>query len=300
MSADMRQFVYLDSQAVNSLLASRFMAVPEKVRQVTEETDEEGDEKEGEAKLNLGNLLNLGGGLRKTTTETNRDLSEVDKQINDQYRFSILIRALQEDDSFEIHDISGSDTVGDVGSGELVRLEGTCSPDPLYPLLGALEYVTKATSEAPDGDGFWAQMIQNQSDLGQVQQFYQLLYGGWVGLEISPDESEYNFGTVINENQMWTNSYREFRGTNKYTILGRVQNQIPDGEIWDLIEALRVINSAVSDDESESNRAKIIAKVLDSMEEQEGSEDYDLPDLKPDDFIVQGPAMIINPIAIYW
>jgi hypothetical protein len=299
MSTELRQFVYLDSQAVNSILASMYMAVPRKLRNITEETDEEANEAGAEAGFKFGTFLNFGGYGSRSTSETERNLSRVEKQINDQYRFSILIKALEEDEETRIYDIPNEDT-GEVESGSIIRLKGECTTDPLYPLLGALEHIIGATSEAPKGNGFWARLIQNQSELGQVEEFYQLLYGGWVGLDIFLNDTTRNFGTVINENQMWTNSYREFRGTNEYTILGRVQKQVPSGEIWDLVEALRVINSVTSDSEASANRAELVAKILESLEDQDESKEFELPELSPEDFVIEGPATIINPIAIYW
>ncbi|ADQ66671.1 hypothetical protein GL213_05415 [Halogeometricum borinquense] len=302
MTTEVRQFIYLDSQAVNSLLASMFMAVPQKVRDVAEETDVEGSQQSGKAGLNLGSLLNLGVEGTSSSENTERNLSQTDKHVNDQYRFSLLTRALDENDGQTIHKISEEDDFNSITDGEIVQITGTCKTDPLYPLLGALEYITKATSEAPPGNGLLAQIMQSQSDFGQAQQAYQLLYGGWVGLKVSPDFTDYSCGVVLDERQTWVNSYRGFRGENEYTILGRVQEQLDEKEIWDLVEALRVVNSATSDDEASSNRAELVAKVMDSIEEQQEEQDnqFKLPDLNPGDFIIEGPGMVIDPIAIYW
>lgn len=90
MQPELRQFVYLDSGAVNSLLAPMFMTVPETVREGVEESEQEGTQSEGKEGINLGDLLNVGGSHGRSASETERELSEVSRRVNDQYRFSIL------------------------------------------------------------------------------------------------------------------------------------------------------------------------------------------------------------------
>lgn len=299
MPSDVRQFIYLDSQAVNSLLASMSMAVPERVREVVEETEEESQEASGEAKFNLPSLLTLGGGGKTTHSEGSRGLSEIDRYVTSQYRYDILEKALQEGDSTSVYELSDTDDFSELETGEIVKLRGTCTTDPLYPLLGALEHITEATSEAPSGDGLIAQLAQSQSDFGQVQQFYQLLYGGWVGLELTPNIGDHNFGFAINEELATVDCYREFRGLNEYTVLARVQDQVQEDERWDLIEALRVIEGISPNVEIDQIRAELIGRILREIDQQD-NDGFELPQLNPDEMFVNGPATILNPIALYW
>lgn len=301
MSSSLREFVYLDTTSVNSLLASMFMAVPETVRDVAEESESDTDEKEGSVGLNLHSLLNFSGSTRTASTDEDRELSEVGRRINDQYRFSILVRALEQNDDVEIHDILPEYTGNDLEAGDLVRVKGSCTTDPLYPLLTALHFFTSATSDIPQGNSFWSSLLQNQSELGQVEQIYELLYGGWIGLKMEPDGIGRNFGMAINESNTWIDPHREFRGSNEYSVLGRVQKQLSAGEIWDIIEILRVLDSAASNQEMGERRKELIARLLDELEEQNTEDDeFRLPKMSPDDFIVEGEATVLNPIAIYW
>lgn len=299
MPADVRQFIYLDSQAVNSLLASMSMAVPERVREVVEETEEAGEEVSGEAKINIPSFMSLGGGGKATHSEGSRDLSEIERHVTSQYRYDILEKALQEEDSTNVYELDDTEDTSDLDAGEIVKIKGTCTTDPLYPLLGALEHITEATSEAPSGSGLIAQLAQSQSDFGQVQQFYQLLYGGWVGLELTPNTGDHNFGLAINEEFATVDCYREFRGLNEYTVLARVQDQVQEGEKWDLVEALRVIAGISPDVEIEQFRAEIIGRILREIDEQD-NDGFQLPELDPGKMFVDGPATILNPIALYW
>ncbi|MCG1001874.1 MULTISPECIES: hypothetical protein [Halobacterium] len=300
MNRDVRQFVYLDSGAVNSLLASMFMAVPETVRDVAEESEEEGSQSEGRAGIDLGSLLNLGGSHARSSSETERELSEVSKRVNDQYRFSILIDSFENDHTDpEITDLTSDSDIEDIELGELVRVVGSCRPDPLYPLLSALQYIVESTSDAPQGGGVFAQLMQNASQLGQVEQFYQLLYHGWIGLEIDAPTGQWGVATTVDTQNMWVDPDREFRSQNEYTILGRVREVNDEETIWDLIEALRMMDSVSSDSENSEFRAKLVGRVLDSMDEQNESE-FELPEIHPEDFILEGKSIVIDPIAIHW
>lgn len=301
MGDNLREFVYLDATSVNSLLASRFMAVPETVRDVAEESEEQTDESKASAGINLHSLLNIGGSRKSDSTEGSRELSEVGKRINDQYRFSILVRTLEQSDETEVKDITADGTGADLEPGDLVRVKGRCTTDPLYPLLTAIHYFVSATSGIPQGNSFWSSLLQNQSEQGQVEQVYELLYGGWIGLKMEHDKIGRNFGMAIHESETWIDPHREFRGSNEYTVLGRVQRQLSEGEIWDLIEILRVLGSASSGEEMGERRIELIAKLLDSLEEQNaGNEEFRLPDMDPEEFVLEGEATIVSPIAIYW
>jgi len=299
MPSDVRQFIYLDSQAVNSLLASMSMAVPERVREVVEETEEEGEEASAEAKFNLPSFVTLGGGGKATHSEGSRDLSEIERYVTSQYRYDILEKALQDGDTTDIHEFENTEDFSELDTGEIVKIRGTCTTDPLYPLLGALEHITEATSDAPSGNGLIAQLAQSQSEFGQVQQFYQLLYGGWVGLELTPNTGNHNFGLAINEELSTVDCYREFRGLNEYTVLARVQDQVQEDERWDLVEALRVIAGISPDVEIEQIRAELIGRILKEIDEQD-NDGFELPELDPNEMFVNGPATILNPIALYW
>lgn len=300
MEPDIRQFVYLDSGAVNSLLASMFMTVPETVREVAEESEEEGSESKGKAGIDLGSLLNIGGSHARSSSRTGRELSEVSKRVNDQYRFSILIDSFENENTEpEITELSGDSDAEGVELGEIVRVVGSCKPDPLYPLLSALQYIVESTSEAPQGGGFLAQLMQNTSQLGQVEQIYEVLYHGWIGLSVDAPTEHWNIATTVDTKNMWVNPDREFRSQNKYTILGRVREVNDEDSIWDLIEALRMMDSVSSDNESSAARAKLVGRVLDSMDEENESE-LELPEIQPEDFIVEGKSIVIDPIAIHW
>ena len=300
MSTNHRQFVYLDSGAVNSLLASMFMAVPETVREVAEESEEEGSQSKGEVGLKLSSLLNVGGSHARSSSESEREVSEINKRVNDQYRFSILVSTVEDDTAEpDVTELNRDRDMQNVDPGDLVRVKGSCRPDPLYPLLSALQYFAEATSNMPEGRGFLAQMMQNTSQLGQVEQFYELLYHGWIGLEINAPLDSWNVGATVGEQNMWVNPDREFRSQNQYTVFGRVREMTDETEIWDLIEALRLVNAVASDAESSEVREKLVAKVLESMEEQNESE-FELPEIQPEDFVLEGKSVIIDPIAIYW
>ena len=93
---------HLDSASVNSLLASQYVALPEAVRQVSEDIGGEDSQKGPNLTLGYG-PAKVGGSYSSGESEQERRLSETERQINDQYRFSILYKVL--DDSGSIKDL---------------------------------------------------------------------------------------------------------------------------------------------------------------------------------------------------
>jgi hypothetical protein len=277
-----------------------FMTVPETVREVAEESEQEGSQSEGRTGINLGSLLNLGGSYMRSSSENERELSEIGRRVNDQYRFSILIDTIENSSTDpEVTDLTSDSDIESIEPGNLVRVVGSCRPDPLYPLLSALRYFVEATSGAPEGGGVFAQLMQNASQLGQVEQFYQLLYHDWIGLKIESPGEQWKVATTVSAQNMWVDPDREFRSQNQYTILGRIR-QITDGsEIWDLIEVLRMMDAVSSDEEKSDTRAKLVGRIIESLEEQNESE-FEFPEIEPEDFVLEGKSIIIDPIAIYW
>ena len=89
---ELREFVYLDPMSVNSLLASQYVALPEAIRQVSEDIGGEDSQKGLNLTLGYG-PAKVGGSYSSGESERERRLSKTERQINDQYRFSIFIQS---------------------------------------------------------------------------------------------------------------------------------------------------------------------------------------------------------------
>ncbi|MDS0475269.1 hypothetical protein [Natrinema sp. 1APR25-10V2] len=299
---EVREFIYLDKVAVNSLFASMYMAVPQAISQVAEEHEEKEVSSSVDGGIDLPSLLKFGLSATSTDRKGERGLSEVDKNITDQYRFSILIEALENSEDIDVYDINEGADVSGIQTGDLVKISGECRTDPLYPLANAVQLFMTATSSIPTGNSFFTSLLESQSDKGEFENVIDLVYNGRVGMKVVPEDTSDRFGLVINEKDTWIDPQQEFNTANQYTILGRVQEQVPENEVWDLLEIFRVLSSVSTNEEVMDLRIEIIGKLMQKLEES--AEDSDtasiIPEIDPDDFIIDGPATIINPIAIYW
>jgi len=59
-----------------------------------------------------------------------------------------------------------------------------------------------------------------------------------------------------------------------------------------------MVDEITSTKEATKMRAELVAKILQSMEENQG--EFELPDIEPNDFILEGKSVIVDPIAMYW
>ncbi|WP_152423187.1 DUF6414 family protein [Natrinema versiforme] len=210
--------------------------------------------------------------------------------------------ALENSEEISVYNIDENTDTSELQSGDLIKISGECRTDPLYPLANAVQLFMTATSKIPTGDSFLTSLIQNQSDKGEFDNVIDLVYNGRVGMEVIPKNIPDKFGLVINESDTWIDPKQEFNTTNQYTILGRIQEKTSEDDIWDLLEIFRVLSSVSTDEEVMAMRAEIIGRLMQRLEEnrEESDEPSIIPEINPDDFIIRGPATIINPIAIYW
>lgn len=254
--SELREFVYLDSLSVNSLLASLYMAIPDAVERVLETEDEDHGLSEVNAGINLHSILNVGG--RKENTDIERELSQTTTtaRINTQYRFTVLYEALKS--LGRVKDLTDEDLKsGDIdalNNGDVVKIRGQCSTDPLYRVMGSAELLEEASSDSN-------QLIEQESVVGQRNQFYN----GMVGLKVEPKNESGPFGMAVKSEDLWIDDRREFLGQQEYTVLGRIEGKIPSNREWDLIDALRVLEGFVPPDKHAEMRDEMLDEMFDNV-----------------------------------
>lgn len=253
--SELREFVYLDSLSVNSLLASLHMAIPNAVERVLEDEETDQDTNGVNAGINLQSILNIGG--RKESTDTERELSQTTTtaRINTQYRFSVLYRVL--DDLGRITDLTDEDlkseNIGALNARDVVKIRGRCSTDPLYRMMGSAELLEEAS---PDQD----QPVEQESVVSQRDQFYN----GMVGLKLEPENESEPFGMAVKRENLWIDDRREFLGQQEYTVLGRVEGIIPSDREWDLVDALRALEGFLPPDKHSEMREELLDEMFES------------------------------------
>jgi hypothetical protein len=98
---------------------------------------------------------------------------------------------------------------------------------------------------------------------------------------------------------LWVNPEREFLGSKNYTVVGRVVQTITGEEKWDFIDLLKICGSVFSDN-SVDNLRDALTEVGDEIAnvDEEGFQ-FDV-EIDREDYVVEEPAVIVDPVAVYW
>lgn len=308
----LREFVYLNSLSVQSLLASLNIAITEETREVSQEI-ERMSLKTG---MKAGTGATGGGSLSVNAsllnTETGNEILETTKRINDQYRFNQLKNELDRRKKIsslpEDWENSTSDYNFDLDGIDVVEVEGTAKTDPLYRIINVVSLFSRIDSFDVDSE--------------TVTEVREGMYGEQLGLEISNNDGV-NYAMSLQNKNLWTDDpRREFSDSRRYTVLGRIVGVIGEEDEWDYIDLFRVSNTVLDKESMDSIRGTIddFVDLIDSFEIDvplPNLEEMDVEDLqagrepptsestfqlnvKDKRISVEGPAIVIEPIAIYW
>lgn len=312
MTRDLRQFVYLDSLAVQSLLASLNIPVTEEAREVTEESYQGGGSAGAKGSVNVPGFGELGGNIDLSGSKTGSEILETTKRINDQYHFSQLYQKVkQRDDFVRLPEERPEDTQSTLSfdNGQIIEVEGMAKTDPFYRMLNVASVFADISGVDIDKD--------------QVQDARESIYGEEIGLVVETSKRDYSYAMSMNKDSLWIDDpRREFLGTRSYTVLGRVEEIVPPNKEWDYIDLLRVAGTVLSEDSIDSFRelGSEFVDLLDgfeqdiplpdlggvSVEDLQGNNEPPTKqstisvDLEDKALSVGGVAVIIQPIAIYW
>jgi hypothetical protein len=160
-------------------------------------------------------------------------------------------------------------------------------------------------------------------DQDTVEDVREAVYGNQIGLKINVEDSDLNYVMALEDDKLWIdNPRREFSASKDYTILGRVIGVVGEDNDWDYIDVFRVTGTVLGDESMSTIRTAIseLIGMIDGFEKQvpvpnfseidiedmsdEVSENKSMHTVKIDiedkDMSVEGPAVIIDPIAVYW
>lgn len=305
MTDELREFVYLDSMSVNSLLASQYVAIPETVREVSEEIEGEEGNKGLSASLGFSGVGSVGGQWQSKDSDQDRHMAETEQRINDQYRFSMLHKSLNESGQFT--DLSTTESTEEssleLSQGQVIKIEGVFETDPFYRLLSAVSLMMRLfrAEELPQDDGDFEDVDEMLTEDGQTvfELWKEILHGEEIGLKIKSDQFRYPIIMSIGTENLWVNPEREFLGAKNYTVVGRVTQTISGEETWDFIDLLRICGSVFSDESVDSFRDALTDVGDEIADIDEDGFQFDV-EISRDDYVVEEPAIIVDPIAIYW
>ncbi|QIO25412.1 hypothetical protein [Haloarcula sp. JP-L23] len=305
---ELRQFIYLDDLAIQTLLASYNIAAPESVRESRESISEGSGGLDFKAGMNLPSIAELKLGANASGSKTAKEIFEAEKRINDQYLFSILHDALE--DSGEIVDLTESDGDISFSNGDMVKIRGEAKTDPIYRFLSELSIVSDL--DVVDAE---------ENNLDEIDGFRELMYADQVGLSLEVDDTISSFGMSLNRENLWVDENREFLGRREYVVVGRIRETFGRDTKWDFADILRLADTITTDETMEEIRqlaSAFVESIGDLSQEYErpdmdevsleelSEEDYEKEesmfelDIGDNEIALEGPGHVVHPVAIYW
>jgi len=297
---------YLDDLAVQSLMASQGIAMPEEIT----ETNETVGTKEGGGKIGGGIDVPMVGsadiGVNASGSKTGREMLETQRRISNQFAFNKLHEELGD----EIIDLTENDSL-DPEPGDVIKIRAPIKTDAIFRLLKTMSIL--------DDLG---------ADIDKIQDAEELLYENSIGVSIEYNESHFSFTSALDPSNLWVDEERVFLGSKEYVVYGRVFEIFEGDQTWDYIDIAKVADTILADG-TMSDIRDFVSGFIDTVGQMRG--EYELPDpagldvdsfeeldkidlmedgpatesaLKIDvedrEISVSGPGMEIKPIAIYW
>jgi len=304
--SELREFIYLDSMSVNSLLASQYVALPETVRSVSEELEGGNTEAGIGGSLGIAGHASIEANISSGEHEEGRQLSEIERRVNEQYRFSILYNTLVENDQLtDLSDYSADNGLS-LEQGDTIKINGKFETDPFYRLLSAISLMmrieqAREVPNQPSEDFEELDGMNISEDQNVFDTWKDILHGEQIGLKIESEEFRYPLVMSLEYDNLWTNPEREFLGSQNYTVVGRVKQVLNGNEKWDFVDLLRIMDSVFAEESVENFREAFrqVSDEIGEIGEEEGEFSFDIT-IDEEDYLVDERAIVIEPIAIYW
>lgn len=250
--------------------------------------------------------------------EIDNSQTESSVDITDPYRFQELIRQIKKS-----HEIKLPKKGDEVEYGDVVAVGGIVSPLSFFRFeiaqdanvtLGnstiaamqrmndfkealekeGLDDEKKELEEKRDDNNLDPTSVKEaRTDLNDT--FVQIskgLTGGRVPIRIDGERGfgGETYGAVLDREELRIPPSRAFSQPRKYTIFGRVEDTIPQGETWNPVDTIRVIESFATGDGGAETFLDMIQEVARNTNIE----------MKDEHITVDGPATIIDPLAVYW
>lgn len=318
---ELREFVYLDSLTVQSLLASLNIPIPQETTELNQQTERVQHRVGLNAGVSAQSVGKIGGNVDISRTDAGTDLVETSKKINDQHIFDELYDELESRGEITTLPDEWNNSPGkynlDSNDIDIVKFSGNGKTDPVYRMSNVLSLIsrTEVLQEYVDQD-------EDMDISGIIDDLQDVVFGDQIGVEFDVAD-DVAYVASINEGDLWVDDpRREFAASREYTVLGRVVGRIPEDDEWDYIDIFR-ISATVLDGDSMGTIRGVVANFIDivdnysknvplpdlenaTSEDIEGDEELSQQDsairLSVEDkkIYVEGPGLIIDPIAIYW
>lgn len=311
---ELREFIYLNDESINSHLSSLGVGLETTRVAATEAEEEVSARFSALVPTPLGALGASGGGKSRDSSETE---SQVD--ITVPYRFQELIRQINE--HYEIKDPEEDD----IEYGDVVAVEGIVSPLSFFRFEIAQEANMTLTDSVIAAELRMQSLMQTldehdmveekaeieerqeeegvedvpvevreaRSDINQTfVEISKALTGDRVPIRADTKSNfqGYSYGAVLDRSQLRVPETRAFFQPRQYTIFGRVEDIISESKEWDPVDTTRVIQSFASEDIGISGFMEMIRTVATDNQIE----------MKDEHITIEGPAVIVDPLAVYW
>lgn len=325
---ELRDFVYLDSLTVQSLLASLNIAIPEETTELNQQTERVRRRAGLSAGISAPSGGKVGGTVDLSKTDVGTDLIETSKKINDQYIFDQLYKELESrgeitslpdewENNPDSYNLDGDEL-------DIVKIVGKGKTDPVYRMANVLSLISRVEvlQEYVNNDNIGDNQNEDVDLSGVIEDIQEVVFGDQIGVEFDVSD-DMAYVASLDEKDLWVDDpRREFADSREYTVLGRVVGRIPEDDKWDYIDIFR-IGATVLDSDSMKTMRSVIDRFIDHIDghstevplpnledtttermanggnisQQESDIQLNVEDKK---IYVDGPGLIIDPIAIYW
>lgn len=278
---ELREFVYLDDDSLNSNLSSLGQGIPSEIVHSAEGETEKGG--------NAGGGF-MGFSLGGNYSNIDRDAVETTMTITAPYRFQDLLKILREE-GVEIHENPDPQSVD---RGDVVRIEGSARPMSLFKFEIAIKTIRTVVNadmqesmedleeEVDDTD------IEELEQLSVIEELIELLIGEKIPLRFESDDWQY--GVSLNRGKMRVDPPSAFLEEPEFKLIGRVERCITSGSYWDPIQATSILDRYLPQNEAVEEFKRELEVVANEM---------NIP-TEPDDWRLEGQTATIHPIAVFW
>lgn len=285
---EMREFVYLNDESLNSSLSSLGRGLPSEVVQSSEGESETG--------ANAGGTF-LGIGAEGQYNKLNRSAVETTMQVTAPYRFQDLREALRDED-ITVHE---NPDPRSLARGDVVQISGDAKPMSLFKIEVAIESIgnlvnqdmkesleTLQEIDEADVDDDSGLDDENLQQINAFSDMVESFIGDRVPLRFVG--SEHTYATTLHRSKMRIPPSEAFLEEEDYKLFGRVERRISRNNTWDPIQAISIMRRYLPDNPAPENLREALEQIADAFNMPVEDEDWELG----------GHTAVIHPIAVFW
>jgi hypothetical protein len=277
---ELREFVYLDDESLNSNLSSLGRGLPSQIIQSTEDEVEKGADAGGKI---------FGVGASARYGDIDRSAIETTLQVTLPYRFQDFLDTL-DDEGVEIYENPDPRATQ---RGDVVRVEGKVKPMSLLKLEIAIQtlgdFFSEDTLQAFEGVDAADDVSEiREAPIDHISQLLKTFTGERLPVQIESDGDQ--FAVSLDREKMRIDPAEALVDEQEFVIIGRVESKILRSQSWDPLVATSIIERYFPDEAEEMDIQEEVRELAREMNIEMEDSDWQL----------SGPTALIQPIAMFW